>query len=113
MASTAVQAANINTVASGNWTTTGTWAAGLVPTTLDQARLKHDVTLNSSVSTHGGVFENRATPAGSKVVFVVDRGLRPRLFMFCPFGTGDQTWDDGFGYYLQSYYDGGADKTYV
>ena len=33
--------------------------------------------------------------------------------MFCPFGTGDQTWDDGFGYYLQPYYDGVADKTYV
>jgi len=29
------------------------------------------------------------------------------------YGTGDQTFDNGFGSYLHSYFDGGANKTYV
>jgi hypothetical protein len=50
LAVTAAQAANIDTAASGNWTTLGTWSGSVVPTTVDQARLRHDVTLSSSVS---------------------------------------------------------------
>lgn len=50
VAVTVARAANIDTVTAGNWTTTSTWSGGLVPTTLDQARLRHDVLVDSSVS---------------------------------------------------------------
>jgi hypothetical protein len=50
VAVTVVQAANIDTAAAGNWTSTSTWSGGIVPGSADTARLRHGVTLDSGVS---------------------------------------------------------------